>query len=99
MCKGEGGTMELIHVYGGGGTKDLIWGRGTMELIHVHGGRVTQQIEHVYGGGGTRELICVCVCGWDKEVIHVGVEVGPSTICVCGRGTRNYYMYVRDPRI
>ena len=90
MCKGEGGTMELIHVwwrrimelihvYGGGGTK---------ELIHVYGGRVTQQLVHVYGGGGTRELICVCM--WvGQGVIHVGVEVGPSTICVCGRGTRN----------
>ena len=54
----------------------------------------------MYGGGGTRELIrvvyvcvCVCVCGGggggDKEVIHVCVEVGPSNICGCGRGTRN----------
>ena len=70
------------------GINTCVWGRRTKELIHV------------YGEGGTRELIRVCVCGGgggtDKEVIHVCVEVGPSTICVCGRETRNYYVYVRD---
>ena len=82
--------MELIHVYRGGGTKELIWGRETYMCMGegVEGintcvwGKGDPAINacvwrrgiHVYSGGGTRELIYVCV------------EVEPSTICVCVGG-------------
>ena len=34
MCMGEGGTKELIHVYGGGGDQGI---NTCVELIHVYG--------------------------------------------------------------
>ena len=95
-CVWGRGAKELIHVYGGGGTKELtrVWGRGDQGInTCVGGGRGGRELIRVCvecvcgggGGGGTRKSY-MCVCGGEDQVIFV---------CGRGEGPRNYYMYVR----